>query len=363
MESHLPYIVGWSCLMEVGPVRYDQLISAFGSAKDAWLSLDSDFHRFGWGEETRRKILWQRRKIDPQKEFTKCQKLGVKLLTLDDPDYPKLLKEIHDPPFLLYVLGEILPEDELSLAVVGSRRMTRYGVQVIESLVPELCAAGLTIVSGLAFGVDFRATQEAFRLGGRSLSVLASGVDLITPHSNANLARQILSRGLGAVVSEFPLGVEAQPFYFPRRNRIISGLARGVLVVEAAEKSGSLITAKAALDQGRDVFAVPGSIFSLMSVGANHLLKQGAKLVLNAADILEEIDAVSLNRAIAARPNLPLDHLEESVLASLDSGLEIHVDEITRSLEKESGEVGSALTLLELKGMVKNIGGGYYRKS
>ena len=231
MEEDLIYRVGWSCVLEIGPVKFNQLLAAFGSAKEAWGVAGSEFRILGWSPELIDKVSDQRRRIDPEKEYQKCQKLKIKLLTPFDVEYPKLLKEIHDPPFLLYVRGDIKPDDELALAVVGSRRMSSYGVQVIEDLVPGLSSAGLTIVSGLAFGVDAKATLEAFKVGGRTISVLASGVDLITPRSNEDLARKILDGGLGAIVSEFPLGIEAQPFYFPRRNRIISGLSLGVLVI------------------------------------------------------------------------------------------------------------------------------------
>lgn len=361
MSDDLPYTVAFSCILEIGPIKFSQLIAAFGSAQSAWKAPDSQFSQFGWGPETLPKILEQRRKTDVESEFKKCQKLGVTLLTPSHSNYPKLLKEIYDPPFLLYVLGELKPQDELSLTVVGSRRMSRYGEQAVESLVPELTAAGLTIVSGLAFGVDFKATQTAFEAGGRTISVLGSGVDLVTPYSNEPLARKILATGRGAVVSEFPLGVSPQPFYFPRRDRLLSGLSLGTLVVEAAEKSGSLITPKYALEQGREVFAVPGSIFSLVSRGTNNLIKAGAQPVSQASEILSELGVSKKALQVAAAESLPADPMEKKIIKILEGSSEIYVDEIIRQSQLTAAETGSALTLMELKGMVKNIGGGYYR--
>lgn len=362
MSDDLPYIVGLSCILEIGPVKFQQLMDAFGSAQTAWLARDSDFRQFNWGSEILPKILERRKKIEPIKEYEKCQKKAVTLLTTDDPAYPKLLKEIHDPPFLLYVRGRLKPEDEISLTVVGSRRMSSYGNQVIENLIPELCHSGLTIVSGLAFGVDYKATQVALENGGRTISVLGSGVDEPTPVSNAPLAEKIIKQDLGAVVSEFPLSTQAQPFYFPRRDRLLSGFSLGTLVVEAAEKSGSLITPQAALEQGREVFAVPGSIFSLVSLGTNNLIKQGARVVLSASDIIEELGIESRSLNVSARQILPANQDEAAILDVLLKDENLHVDEIIRQSNLGSGQAGSVLTLMELKGMVKNIGNGYYRK-
>lgn len=362
MNDDLPYRVALSQILEIGPVKFNQLLSAFGSAREAWHSKDKELDRFGWGQEITSKVIEKRRRVNVEKEFARCQKLGVKLLVPEDEAYPRLLKEIHDPPFLLYVRGRILPSDEVALTVVGSRRMTSYGRQILENLIPELCAAGLTIVSGLAFGVDFTATRIAYETKGRSISVLGSGVDVITPTANSPLAEKILEEDLGAVVSEFPLGCEAQPFYFPRRDRLLSGLSKGTLVVEAAEKSGSLITPKCALEQGREVLAVPGSIFSLVSIGTNNLIKEGARVVTKASDILEELEVESAGLWAAAAAVLPEGELEVSIAKLLADGEEIQVDDLTRKLGQGSGEVAGTLTVMELKGMVKNIGSGYYRR-
>lgn len=362
MNPDLPYILGFSQVLEIGPVKYSQIISLFGSAKKAWQSPIEQFQPLGLGEKVLTSIQKVRQEIDTGKELEKCQKLGVQLLTPEDEAYPKLLKEIYDPPFLLYVRGQLKVEDDVSLAVVGSRRMTVYGQSVIESLVPALSASGLTIVSGLAFGVDAAAHKTTLSSGGRALAVLASGVDKITPEANARLGQSIIENQSGAIISEFPLGTEPQAFYFPRRNRIIAGLSLGVLVVEAAEKSGSLITARAALEQGRDVFAVPASIFNVVGTGTNQLLKEGARMVTRASDILEELKIDETRTANLAKDAYPLNEEESSVFA-LIGGEELFIDEIVRQSPFDVARVNSLLTLLEIKGMVKNVGGGYYRRA
>lgn len=361
MNPDLPYILGFSKVLEIGPVKYSQIISKFGNAQSAWRAPLTEFLPLNLGEKVLGALKTVRAETDLEKEMKRCNKLGVTLLTVSDEGYPKLLKEIYDPPFVLYVRGVIKPEDEVALSVVGSRRMTSYGYAVIESIIPSLCCAGLTIVSGLAFGVDAAAHKAALSVGGRAIAVLASGVDKITPVSNSHLGERIIGGGQGAIISEFPLGVDPQPFYFPRRNRIISGLSLGVLVVEAAEKSGSLITARAALEQGREVFSVPSSIFSSVGVGTNGLIKQGSKAITKAEDILEELNIGSAQTAARAKSVYPVS-TEEKLLCSVLGEEEIFVDEIIRKSEMSTSKVNSVLTLLEIKGMVKNVGNGYYRR-
>lgn len=362
MNPDLPYIVGFSKVLEIGPVKFSQIVSLFGTAEKAWAAPISRFQPLNLGEKVLSAVEKARKGTDPEKELRKCEKLGVAVLTPADESYPKLLKEIYDPPFILYVRGQLKAADALSLAVVGSRRMSSYGYSVIESLVPPLCFAGLTIVSGLAFGVDSAAHKVVVKASGRAIAVLASGVDRLTPTSNARLGETIISEGLGAIVSEFPLGVEPQPFYFPRRNRIISGLSLGVLVIEAADKSGSLITARSALEQGRDVFSVPSSIFNPVGAGTNKLIREGAKMVLSPEDILSELNISLLKGTVKALNSYPLTE-EETFLFSVIETDELHIDEIIRRSDLPISKVNSVLTLLEIKGMVKNIGNGYYRKA
>lgn len=361
MNPDLPYIVGFSKILEIGPVKFSQIISLFGSAAEAWRAPLAEFTPLNLGEKVLMGLQKVRGETDVERELKKCEKLGLTLLTIEDGRYPHLLKEIYDPPFLLYVRGELRAEDEVALAVVGSRRMSSYGYAVIESFVPELSLSGLTVVSGLAFGVDAAAHRAVVENRGRAIAVLASGVDKITPAGNARLGEKIIKEGLGAVVSEFPLGVEPQPFSFPRRNRIIAGLSLGVLVIEAAEKSGSLITVRAALEAGRDIFAVPASVFNPVGRGTNNLIKEGAKMVTKPLDVLEELKVGPMLAAAGAKSQYPLTAAEEKILAFF-VGEEIPVDDLVRAANLPVSAVNSALTLLEIKGMVKNVGRGYYRK-
>lgn len=362
MNPDLPYIIGFSKVLEIGPVKFSQIISLFGTAEQAWKAPLREFAPLNFNEKILASIKKTRAEVDPEKEFVRCGKLGVKVVTIADEGYPRLLKEIYDPPFILYIRGDLKEEDEVALAVVGSRRMTSYGYSVIESLLPPLCFSGLTIVSGLAFGVDVASHKVVLRAGGRAIAVLASGVDQITPFTNANVGKEIIEKGRGAIISEFPIGTQPQPFYFPRRNRIISGLSLGVLVIEAAEKSGSLITARSALEQGRDVFSVPSSIFNSVGSGTNKLIREGAKMVLSPEDILSELNIPSLKGTVKALNSYPLTE-EETFLFSVIETDELHIDEIIRRSDLPISKVNSVLTLLEIKGMVKNIGNSYYRKT
>jgi DNA processing protein len=281
----------------------------------------------------------------------------VRVITLDDAGYPDHLREIADPPPVLYVKGELLSADRWAVAVVGTRRVTAYGRQVVERLVPEMARAGVTIVSGLARGTDALAHRVALEAGGRTLAVLGSGLDRIYPTEHAGLAREIVGRG--ALLSEFPLGTPPDALNFPRRNRIISGLAMGTLVVEAGETSGALITADLALEQGRDVFAVPGSILSPASEGPNRLIKEGAKPVTCAQDILEELNLTAVAQHEAVREALPENETEATLLRLLSSE-PLHVDELGRSSALPVAQVSSALTMMELKGLVRQVGGMNY---
>lgn len=356
------YWLAFARLSFIGPVKFNQILKYFGSAKKAWTAPADEYLKFGWNDNQLNRYREIQRSFNPEKESKQLKDKEIKIFAVVDEDYPKNLKEIPDPPFLIFIRGEILPEDRLSLAVVGSRKMTSYGYQVLETLVPELVLAGVTIVSGLAFGVDYAVHKLVLESGGRAIAVLASGVDEITPRSNERLGEAIISRGSGAIISELPPGTQPQPHFFPVRNRIISGLSTGTLVVEAAAKSGSLYTAEAALEQGREVFAIPGSIFNPLSAGTTGLIRAGAKVVTQASDILEELDAQTTKAHIHAAVTLPSDPGELKMLEILGMD-EKHVD----LLAKESGcpisEVNSSLMSLELKGLVKNLGGGVYRAS
>lgn len=274
------YWVAFSVFPEIGPMRFQQLLNTFGTAKAAWKAPLSD------------KFIHFRKTFDLDEYLEKLGHLHVSVLTLSDPKYPKLLKEISDPPFLLYVRGKNTGEPinlNKTIAVVGTRKITPYGQEVTRKLVGGLVAHGFTIVSGLAYGVDAVAHQAAIDAGGKTIAVLGCGIDIIAPAGNATLYRMIGEEGFGAIVSEMPLSVRPDKELFIARNRIISGLSLGVVVTEGAGRSGTLITARYAAGQGREVFAVPGPITSLYSQGPARLIKQGAKLVERVEDILEEL--------------------------------------------------------------------------
>ena len=292
---------------------------------------------------------------------------NYRIVTLTDPDYPPLLREIPDPPLLLYVSGTLCSSD-LKIAVVGSRNATAYGLQTTKILCAGLAALGVTIVSGMARGIDTAAHEGALAAGGKTIAVLGSGLDRIYPAENTKLFHRISSNG--GVVSEFSMLAEPEAHHFPLRNRIISGLSLGTVVVEATRKSGSLITARLAAEQNREVFAVPGSIQSFKSTGTHTLIKQGAKLVEHAQDIVEELAPYFLEpgcpenipRSEAGRMPISLSDDEARVYDALEP-YTIHIDELTRKISMESAKLSGILLQLELKGLVHQSPGKYFSVS
>ncbi len=360
MNRELQYWVALNNVDGLGPVHFHQLLQYFDGVEAAWNATVSDLKQLNFREKLIDNFLQTRKSLGLKTRMDQLGKLGVKLITISSQRYPPLLKRIYDPPFVLYVRGEIKKEDELAIAIVGSRKMTRYGLDVTENLVQNLVAHGLTIVSGLAFGVDVASHRAALDAGGRVIAVLASGVDIITPTSNSFLAERILEEKRGAVISEHPLGTTPFRHFFPVRNRIISGLALGTVVIEATEKSGTAHTARAALEQGREVFAVPGSIFSPLSVGTHNLIKQGAKLVNSVEDILEELQLEARSLKLEAREVVPETKEEEIILEILGDD-ELHIDEIIQKSDLSTSTVTATLTMMEMKGKVKNLGNQVYR--
>lgn len=285
---------------------------------------------------------------------------GIITIKQNSPDYPALLAEIAQPPETLYIRGSLKPLKAPCLAVVGTRTPSAYGKQVTPSLAASLARAGITIVSGLAIGIDTLAHEAALETGGKTVAVLGSGVDEMSvyPPENRTLARRIVESG-GAVISEFPEGTEPKPFHFPQRNRIIAGMSQGVLVIEAREKSGALITANFALEENRDVFAVPGPITVPTSAGPNRLIAAGAQAVLDADAIL---DAWRIERpAFAAPPDAPGES-GHPLLAHFPA-TPIHVDELIRASGLPAAQANVELAKLELAGYIRNLGGGIYAKS
>lgn len=285
---------------------------------------------------------------------------NIKKINLEDKDYPEILKEIHDPPKILYIRGDFSKKDKIAIGIVGTRDYTSYGKQVAYDIAGSLAEAGITIVSGLAKGIDTFAHKAALERGGRTIAVLGSAVDSksVYPSCNRKMAEQIAKNGV--VASEYLPGTTSERYFFPQRNRIISGLSLGIVVIEAPEKSGALITAACGLEQNREVFAVPGSIYSKNSAGVNKLIQMGAKLVTCANDILEELN---LPRLEEKKKQFKPENKEEEILLNILAKEPVHIDEITKKSNLDAGLVSSTLIILELKGVVKNHGGGYYIKN
>ncbi|MEK9180933.1 MAG: DNA-processing protein DprA, partial [Patescibacteria group bacterium] len=297
------YFNAFNQIPQMGPARFNKLSAHFKTLSEAWRAPAAELARAGLDAPTAEIIVCKRPQIDPDAEMEKLEKFGVRLITRDSENYPRLLKEIYNPPAALYVRGKLLANlDEYAIAVVGTRKISNYGRQVTPLIVADLAKAGITIVSGLAYGVDELAHRTTLTARGRTIAVLGSGIDdaSIYPASNRALALQIIESG-GAVISELPLGSLPLKMHFPFRNRIIAGSTLGTLVVEADLESGSLITARLALEQNRQVFAVPGSIFNHVAAGPNNLIKIGAKAITCAADILDELNLKTAVSELEAR--------------------------------------------------------------
>jgi len=352
-RKDLKYWVGFSLIPGIGRVRLARLESYFGSLENAWRAEPAELKRAGLDSRVVRAVTERRPKLSLEAEVEKIRRLGVKVYCHHDPGYPPRLREIYDYPPLIYVRGSLLPEDEWCLAVVGTRRATVYGRQVTEELVADLARSKITIVSGLARGIDSVAHKSALEAGGRSIAVFGCGLDLVYPSENAALARSIMERG--ALVSEYPPGVGPRAENFPRRNRIMSGLSLGVLVIEAGKTSGAMITARLALEQNREVFAVPGSILSPQSSGTNHLIQEGAKLVESYTDVLEELNLTAVAHQIEIKEIVPASDTETRLLEHL-SAEPTHIDEVCRNSELPVSQVSSTLAMMELKGLVRQVG-------
>jgi len=359
-QDDLKYWVAISKFSKIGAIRLVKLFNFFHSMKEAWQASFSELRQAGLDENIVHDFLAQKTTINPDTEWEKLVKENITVLTINDSRYPKLLKEIWNPPAILYVKGTLPADDEFNLAVVGTRKISTYGRQLASLLTGELVQSGFNIVSGLALGVDALAHQTTVHLGGKTIAVLGSGIDngSVYPAGNRFLASEIVKTG-GAIISEFPLGTVAMPGNFPLRNRIVSGLSLGTLVIEAAEESGALITAQCALEQNREVFAVPGSIFNPTSAGPNKLIKMGAKAVTAVNDILETLNLAQAADFTKNKKLLPASPEEEKILINL-SQEPTHVDKLIATSGLDAAKVGAILTLMEMKGMVRNLGGMNY---
>jgi len=350
------YWIAFNRVPGIGPANFRLLLSYFqNSLATAWRADSRELARAGMHQKTIDKFLLHRDRIEPERELELLAQEQLSLLTWCDPTYPALLREIDASPPVLYIRGTLQEADQFSLAVVGTRSISNYGQQVTERFSAELARGQVTVVSGLALGVDTLAHTAALDAGGRTLAVLACGLDTIYPSRNCALARRIVDSGQGALLSEYPPGVRPDSGNFPARNRIISGISQGVLIVEAGEKSGALITAERAIQQGREVFAVPGNIFSSRSTGTNKLIKDGAHLVMEVNDILAALNLFMLPLQIETQMALP-ENAEERTLLGLLSHEPMHINALIISSHLPTSTVTAALTMLELKGLIRTIG-------
>lgn len=306
-------------------------------------------------------ILEAKEKYDPNLELEKIQKLNIGYITIKDKNYPEILKELPDAPVVLYVMGNIDVIKLPSIAFVGSRKYSSYGARVCKKLICEMRNENICIVSGLALGIDAIAHRSALNNGLKTVGVLGCGLDRVYPASNFLLSKEILEND-GAVISEFPPGTPPMKHHFPARNRIIAGLSLGTVVVEAAEKSGALITALEALDYNREVFAVPGDVGRETSKGCNRLIQEGAKLITGADDIFEELNIKKISEEKKSQEIIPGNKIEGEILKII-SDQKIHVDKIVEKSKHNIVEISSALTTLEMKGNLENVGGGYWIKT
>ena len=396
VTDDLKYWVAFHRIEGMGPKRFSSMETHFGNLEGAWNAGRGELRDAGVGPSLLENIDATRGNIDPDAELNRLMRHGIRPIHLRSDEYPEQLAESPDAPAVIYVAGDLRPRDNNSVAIVGTRDATDYGLQMASILAHDLASVGVTIVSGLAVGIDTEAHRGALRAGGRTIAVLAGGLDSIYPRQNKGLARQIVESG--CLVSEYRLGSRSKREHFPRRNRIISGLSRGVIVIEAAKKSGATWTVKWALDQNREVFAVPGNVTSPQSEGTNWLIKQGAKLTTCADDVLQELsvffgdlkpDPDTQHRETAARvratvmaSNSPKDesnpekrkprlqeiktfneqeHAIAKTLSETDGP--IHVDEIARTLSISVNEIMSSLTMMEVRGIVRSTEGALYELS
>ncbi len=351
------YWIGINLVKGIGAVRFRALLDFFGDAQSAWEASPEDLRAAGLNKRIVERFIAAREQVDLDALWQKTVDKDIRVMTWDDADYPARLREISQPPPVLYLRGDFVEEDAWAVAIVGTRRVTSYGRQVTEEIASFLAQNGVTVVSGLARGVDGIAHQAAINAGGRTFAVLGSGVDRIYPPEHRNLAEAI--SGSGAILSDYPPDTPPEASNFPPRNRIISGLSMATIVIEAGATSGALITANFAVEQGREVFAVPGNIFAPQSKGPNKLIQNGAHVLLNPRDILEVLDLTRVTEQRTARELLPSDEIEAQLLRVLTYE-PTHVDEIRAKTGLEVAKVSSTLVMMELKGMVRHVGGMNY---
>ena len=364
MAEDVSYWLALSLTPGLGSILIKRLLERFKTPEAVFHASVKELSGIeGLGEKVADEIRKGPQKKMAERELSLLERAGGKIITLKDDDYPRRLKDIYDPPALLYVRGELRREDELAVAIVGSRKTAPYGRWMTEKIGEDLARHGVTVVSGMARGIDSLAHKGAIQGGGRTIAVLGCGIDVIYPSENRSLFHQIIEHG--AILSEFPMGSPPEGGHFPKRNRIISGLSIGVVIVQASAESGSLITAGYALEQGREVFAVPGNVGAEGSQGTNQLIKDGAKLVESSDDILEEIlPQWSREEGGVQKAEIPIADLgrEEETLYKLLGETPLHIDAIIRESQLDPGKVSSLLLNLELKGLISQWPGKCFSK-
>lgn len=339
--------------------RYKQILAFFNSLDDFWQAKKEIIQQIKWEENLIDEFLIWKQTINEEEIKNILEKEKIYCLTIDDELYPKLLKKVYDPPFCLFVRGNLNIKDNY-LAVVGSRKNSLYGKQITEKMVYELSQKGLTIVSGLAFGIDSIAHKTCLKAGGKTIAILGSGLDEknIYPQEHLNLAKEIIDKG-GAIISEYPPETPANFFTFPRRNRIIAGISLATFIVEAQKKSGALITAEYALENGREIFTVPQNISSENSQGTNELIKNGANLITDSTEILAILNLQDNKKYVKNKPALTKNK-EEEIILSLLSEDALHIDNLIKKTNLGSQKVNQTLSLLEIKGLIQNLGNMMY---
>ncbi|MBS4030620.1 MAG: DNA-processing protein DprA [Clostridiales bacterium] len=350
-----PYWVALSRVTELGAKRIRLLFDYFNSAEKAFKASEEELFASGLPARAVNAVLQDRKTINPEREWERLESLGIQVVTLADGNYPTLLSQIYDPPVVLFYRGELNITGEPGLAVVGSRKATEYGKTVANKLAFDLAGAGVAVISGMARGIDTSAHFGALQAGGKTVAVLGCGLDICYPPENRKLRDDIVRSGL--LLSEFPPGTMPKPHHFPMRNRIISGLSLATIVVEAAEKSGALITADCALEQGRDVFAVPGSINSPNSRGCHKLIKEGAAMVEHAADILSELGF--LNVQYEERQSAALTPVQKKILQAIEFE-PVQFDDLVERSGLDAQVLAVALVELELTSFLKKLPGNYF---
>ncbi len=364
MRTDYHDLLEWIALLtvpNVGPIHFVSLVKKFGSPKEVLSASKKELMEVdGIGEITATDITTRVNWGEAEKQVKLAENKRVSWITFLDSDYPKNLKQIYDYPPFFFLQGNLAEKDDMAVAIVGTRTASTYGRSITEKISSELSAKGFTIISGFATGIDTYGHQAALNSGGRTIAVFGSGLDVIYPPENKNLVEKVVQNG--AIISEFLMGTKPEAENFPKRNRIISGLSLGVIVVEAGAKSGALLTAQYALEQNKEVFAIPGNLTSKTSEGTNALIKQGAKLVTSVDDVLSELKVYNSRskEKVQSIPELPAD--EKSVYQML-SEEPAHIDLIAQTVSVSTGQALSLLLNLELKGLVKQLSGKMFTRT